>query len=276
MNSQFNNNYFLKTIVNYKICFYYYGSMFVILFIHEFSLPSIKSLLMKFKFIVLIFTMMLTEKISAQKKPYITNGSDFIFSYGLATDSAGNDVQSNVRFSMWYNFEKTLNIDFSNSVGFITGLGLKNIGMISKPNNGITIKQRAYSLSLPIGFRFGNLDSRQFVTIGAAGELMLDYKEKVFDGKDKKQKHHEFWSNNTNLFNPSVFLRFQKKSIYLCAKYYLLDFLIPSDIKITEDSFIPAYPKTSQLFYISIGYSSLGKAKGKKISDPEPKKVNII
>lgn len=231
---------------------------------------------MKYKFILIIFIALLAEKSFAQKKPYITNGTDFIFSYGLATDSAGNDVQSNVRFSMWYNFEKTLNIDFSKSVGFIAGLGLQNIGMITKPNDSITIKQRVYSVGLPIGFRFGNLEKRQFITIGAEGELMLDYKEKVFIENEKVRKHHEFWSNNTNLLNPSVFLKYQKKGFYICAKYYLMDFLKPSDIHISDASYIPSYPKTSQLFLISIGFSSMGKSNGKKITEPEPKKVNLI
>ncbi|TSA50632.1 MAG: hypothetical protein D4R43_01940 [Sphingobacteriales bacterium] len=231
---------------------------------------------MKYKLFALLFISLLADNSFAQKKPYFTNGGDLIFSYGLATDSAGNDLTSNVRFSSWYHIEETLNIDFSKSAGFITGLGLENIGMITKPNEAITVKQRAYSLGLPIGFRFGNLEKRRFITIGGEGELMLDYKEKVFDGKNKMQKHHEWLSNNTNLLNPSVFLKYQKKSVYVCAKYYLMDFLKPSDIHIDKTSFIPAYPKTSQLFYISIGYSSKGKSKGKKINQPEPKKVNLI
>lgn len=233
---------------------------------------------MKYKLLVLLFVLLLADNSFAQKKPYFTNGGDLIFSYGLATDSAGNDLTSNVRFSSWYHIEETLNIDFSKSAGFITGLGLENIGMITKPNEAITVKQRAYSLGLPIGFRFGNLEKRRFITIGGEAELMLDYKEKVFDGKNKMQKHHEWLSNNTNLLNPSVFLKYQKKSVYVCAKYYLMDFLKPSDIHIDDSKFAPisAYPKTSQLFYISIGYSSKGKSKGKKINEPEPKKVNLI
>ena len=233
---------------------------------------------MKFKIIALLLIAFTVTDSVAQKKPYFTNGGDMIFSYGLATDSAGNDVTSNLRFSSWYHFEEILNIDFSKSAGFIAGIGLQNVGMITKPSDGITVKQRAYSAGIPIGFRFGDLEDRQFITIGGAGEVMLDYKEKVFDGNKKMQKHHEWLSNNTNLLNPSVFLRYQKKSVYICAKYYLLDFLKPSDIHIDDTKYvpIPAYPKTSQLFYLSIGYSGKGKSKGKKINEPAPKKVNLI
>ncbi len=231
---------------------------------------------MKYKLAIVLAFALLSTQSFAQKKPYFTNEGDMIFSYGLATDSAGKDVTSHVRFSAWYHFGKTLNIDFSKSAGFITGLDLINVGMITKPIEGITVKQRAYSLGLPVGFRFGNLDKRQFITLGAVGEVMLDYKEKVFDGNKKVQKHHEFLSNNTNLFNQSVFLKYQKKSVYICAKYYLMDFLKPSNINVDGIPIVRAYPKTSQLFYISIGYSSKGKSKGKKIDAPSaPKKVNL-
>ncbi len=231
---------------------------------------------MKYSIVTLFFICLIIKNSSAQKKPYFTNGSAFIFSYGLATDSAGKDVHSNVRFSAWYHFDETLNIDFSKSAGFITGIGLANIGMITKPNDTITLKQRAYSLNVPVGFRFGNLEKRRFITLGATAEVMLDYKEKVFDGNKKVQKHHEWLSNNTNLINPAVFIRYQKKSMYVCAKYYLMDFLKPSVIHINETSFIPAYPKTSQLFYIAIGYSGKGKSKDKNHNNTVPKKVNLI
>ena len=230
---------------------------------------------MKYKLIVVLLLTLTANFSFGQKKPYFTNGSDFIFSYGLATDSSGADVTSNLRFSGWYHANELLNIDFSKSAGFVTGLGLANVGMITRPGVGIIVKQRAYSLGVPVAFRFGDLDRKRFFTVGAEGELMLDYKEKVFKDGKKVQKHHEWLSNNSNLLNPAVFLKYQKKSVYVCAKYYLMDFFKPSDIKIDEISFIPAFPKTSQIFYISIGYSGKGKSKGNKINAPAPpKKVN--
>ena len=236
---------------------------------------------MKFKIIVLFLFAFLSTNTFAQKKPYFTTGFDMIFSYGMAKDEAGNDVTSNLRFSSWYHFEKILNIDFSKKAGFIIGYGMQNVGMITTPKKGITVKQRAYSAGIPVGFRFGNLENGQFVTIGGTGEVMLDYKEKVFEGNKNAQKHHEWLSNNTTLFNPSVFFRYQKKSIYIGAKYYLLDFLNPSDIHLDEDngtsSIISSFPKTSKLFYISLGYMGKGKSKTKKVVAPAvSKKVNLI
>ena len=232
---------------------------------------------MKRKLVMLVFCAFVAIDCYAQKKPYFTNGSELIFAYSLASDSSGKEVLSGVRFSCWYHFDQTLNIDFSNGIGFITGIGLENVGMVTRPDVGVLIKQRAYCAGVPIGFRFGNFDKRNFLTIGASCELLLDYKEKVFIDGVKKQKHHEWLSNNTNLINPAVFLKYQKKSVYVSAKYYLMDFFKPSDIHVKDEIVVSAYPKTSQLFYISIGYSGKGKSKGNKIDAPtSPKKVNRI
>ena len=214
-------------------------------------------------------------KTSIAQKPYFTNGSNFIFTYGLVTDTSNKFIKSNVRFSAWYNFEEILNIDFSKSAGLITGLGLQNIGIITRPTESITIKQRTYCLTLPLGFRFGNLEKKNFLSIGASAELMIDYKEKVFNG-NKKIKHHEFLSNNTDLLNASVFLRYQKKSIYVSAKYYLYDFLRPSNVQVSDNGFFPLYPNSSQLLFLSIGYSRKGNESKINTDKPLQKKVNRI
>lgn len=225
--------------------------------------------------IVATLVFLLAVNFSFAQKPYFTRGGDFIFSYGLVTDDAGQDVTSSLRFSCWYHFSETMNIDFGKGAGMITGVGMENVGIITKPKDDYTVKQRAYALGVPLGLRFGDLENSNFIALGAEGELMLDYKEKVFNGNDKVRKHHEWLSNNTNLLNPSVFLKYQKKSLVITAKYYLFDFLIPSNILTEEGSApIPASAiSTSKMFYISIGYSNKGKSKGKKIS--EPKKVNL-
>ncbi|HAP02024.1 MAG TPA: hypothetical protein DCQ93_08895 [Bacteroidetes bacterium] len=226
------------------------------------------------KKILSTFFLSLISSVVLAQKPYFSNGGDLIFSYAMVTDKAGNDISSNLRFSEWYNADQTMNIDFSKSLGMSLGISAHNVGMITRPNDSVRLKQRAYALGIPLSFKLGDLENRIFFSVGAETELMLDYKEKVFlDGK-KTQKHHEWLSDNTELFNPSVFIRFQRKSIYFQAKYYLYDFFKPSDvIWINRTSYIPPFPQTAQMFYLSVGYSSKAKSKGKKIS--EPKKVNL-
>jgi hypothetical protein len=196
------------------------------------------------------------------KKRYWMSASEFIFS-GSSVEAYGGplvteeiDVNPIVRFTCFFHFQEQLHYDFNDNIGIFTGIGLRNVGMINDLNDSVKVKQRAYSLGIPVAFKFGKLPDGFFAAVGAEAELFFHYKQKVFDD-DEKFKHNEWFSDKVNLFNPSVFLDINSgRGAYLRFKYYLLDFLTEDDQEIKWYGVeYPYYPTSSKLFYIAIGTS---------------------
>lgn len=197
----------------------------------------------------------------APKRVYMKSASEFIFSLGTmnafadSMRSAEIDVTPVVRFSGFFHLQEQLHVDFSKSAGFYTGIGLRNIGMINQLSDSVKVKQRAYSLGIPVAFKFGKLPQGYFVAIGAEAELFFHYRQKDFyDGA--KRKHDEWFSNRVNLINPSVFVDIHSnRGSYLRLKYYLMDFLDADhqQVNLGNGSVQAFYPDRSQLFYIAIG-----------------------
>ena len=125
--------------------------------------------------------------------------------------------------------------------------------MINKLNDSIKVKQRVYSLALPVALKFGNMNGFH-ISAGGEAELFFHYTQKTFYD-DEKFKKDEWFSDKVNLFNPSVFLQINtRKGTYFKFKYYLMDFLVEDkqSVKIYSVPY-PYKPESSQLFYISIG-----------------------
>ncbi|MBL0343173.1 MAG: hypothetical protein IPP71_21275 [Bacteroidetes bacterium] len=148
---------------------------------------------------ILILIAILFFKISGAQdssgiKPYWKSASELIFSLGnVEALGAGNqnmDVSAVLRFSAFFHFQEQLHFDFGNNFGMYTGIGIRNVGFINKLNDSITLKQRVYSLGIPIAFKLGNLPGGFYVAAGAEGELFFHYKQKVFydDEKFKKKR----------------------------------------------------------------------------------------
>ena len=206
------------------------------------------------------------------KKWYWMSASEFIFS-GSSVEAFGGQVNSDpaspefgkyeeidvnpiVRFTCFFHFQEQLHYNFNQSVGMYTGIGLRNVGMINDLNDSVKVKQRAYSLGIPIAFKFGKLPDGFFAAVGAEAELFFHYKQKVFDD-DEKFKKTEWFSDKVNLVNPSVFLDINSgKGVYVRFKYYLLDFLQEDNQEIKwYGNPYPYYPTSSKMFYIAIGTS---------------------
>jgi hypothetical protein len=118
------------------------------------------------------------------------------------------------------------------------------------------VKERSYSLGLPLALKLGNVDNGTHFTIGAEAELMFVYKRKIFVD-DGKFKTYEWFSDNVNLFNPSAFAEVNfKHGVYIRFKYYLMDFLNYEGIEISGTQ-LRDYGQSSPLFYVSIGSADL-------------------
>jgi hypothetical protein len=200
---------------------------------------------------------------------YWMSAGEMIFSYGSVEAPSAVDITPVVRWSPVFNFQGQYHYDFSSSVGIYTGLGIRNVGLISRidfvdsSDVGATpiqkearVKERSYSLGLPLALKLGDVDDGTHFTIGAEAELMFVYKRKIFVD-DGKFKTYEWFSDNVNLFNPSAFAEVNfKYGVYIRFKYYLMDFLNYEGIEISGTQ-LRDYGQSSPLFYLSIGSADL-------------------
>src|SRR3954469_7046220 len=207
---------------------------------------------MKAKSILLIITLACTQA-QAQKKDelkeklrsytndtsrignwYTMSASELIFSGG-EVKSGGKTLDNVIRFSAFLHFQQQFHYNFNNTFGLYTGFGLRNVGFINRINisdslGDVTVKQRSYSLGVPLALKIGNMKKGVFLALGAEAELMFAYKQKILYN-DQKYKYDKWFSDKVNIINPSVFadIRFKQGS-YIRVKYYLLDFLKDQDM----------------------------------------------
>jgi len=222
-------------------------------------------ILFVFIFGTLFFSSALAQEKKSGKK-YWLSASEFIFS-GSELEATGGplitsiDINPVLRFSGFFHLQQQFHIDFNKNFGIFTGVGVRNVGMINELNDSIKIKQRVYSLGVPLALKLGALPNKFHVNIGGELEFFFHYKQKVFY-EDEKFKKNEWVSDKVNLLNPSVFLDLHSgKGAYVRVKYYLLDFLVKDkqEIKINGIAY-NYFPDTSKLFYISVGTTIKSKS----------------
>jgi hypothetical protein len=203
-------------------------------------------------------------KTTTNDRVYGRSAGELIFSMGKLS-IPGADVKNVLRFSAFYHFQRQLHIDFSNMVGMYTGFGVRNVGFINEINDSIKLKQRSYSIGIPLALKVGNVKDGAMFAIGAEVEYMFAYKQKFFLN-DQKYKFSEWFSDRVNPINPSVFaeIHFGKGS-YLRFKYYLMDFLDKDNQRVNYNSQRFTFtPNESKLFYVSIGSTFKMTRKDKK------------
>lgn len=204
-----------------------------------------------------------------QKTWFKMSGFELIFSGGKFND-AGKIHSNNMRFTAVLNVQDQFHYDFNSYIGFFTGYGVRNVGFIHEiavPVLGnVTLKQRSYSFGIPLAIKLGNMERVNYIALGVEEEMMFHYKKKVLFN-DKKTKFSEWFSNDVNRFNTSVFVDIRRHSgNYIRFKYYLFDFLNTNTTAMTvpgTSTQLNFTPLQSSLFYISIGLAIKEKKKYK-------------
>lgn len=169
-----------------------------------------------------------------------------------------------VRFSM-VNFGYNFNYDFDPHFGFFTGLNIKNIGFIQKVADS-TIKRRVYTLGIPVGFKLGLLQKRNYVFGGCGLDMPFNYREKGYVRRSDKQKFSEWFSDRTPDFMPYLFAGLSLSGSTLKLQYYPGNFFNP-EFNETKGGII-SYPYrgySAHLICLSVGidinYSKKDKTK---------------
>ena len=174
-----------------------------------------------------------------------------------------------IRFSLiglGYNF----NYDFDEHFGMFTGVGIKNIGFIEKIGDS-TVKRRAYTIGLPLGFKLGNLSKRHFGFIGGGIDWQFNYREKGFVNRRDKAKFSEWFSQRTADYMPYLFAGFSYgKGSILKVQYYPGNFFNPDFEESKNGTTIHPYRGYSaHLLYITLGMDIHFKPKAKATEAPE-------
>jgi hypothetical protein len=190
-------------------------------------------------------------------KWYSMKGAQLIFSKGRVLDNTSY-IPNILRFSAFFHAQYQFHYDFGKAIGIYTGFSIINVGFINSipvPDaSSATLKQRSYSAGIPLGIKFGNMPSGDYLAIGAEGECMFAYKQKILYNGNKSISYSWF-SNDVNTFNPSLFgeIRFHSGG-YIRFKYYLFDFLVDKTSTLDIGTYQVAYtPEKSALYYVSAG-----------------------
>jgi hypothetical protein len=236
-------------------------------------------------FIIFIFIGLINIPLLAQHVYPVTSG-ELIFSQSNASFTQAFLDQypgaglsgNNVRFTAFFHLGQYIHCDFTDNIGFFSGLGVRNVGMITDetlPTNvytpGVEIQyenyniiRRQYMLGVPLAIKLGSFKNHVYFFGGGEYEMAFHLKEKFwtgsFDRSGPKTKSMEWFSSQTPTFLPSVFAGVQfPRGINLKFKYYLTDFL-NTDYKVSTNSNegspfsisdLTRY-KSSQLFYFSL------------------------
>ncbi len=239
---------------------------------------------------------------------YRSSSGEIIFGFAgvqnsFSVDTAGNtdisDVKNIMRFTVWFHFQQAWHYDFSNNVGIMFGLSMRNIGFITEPeafyfhqsNGKLTyydedgtgtaldnrlskVKQRTYTLGMPIALKLGNFDKGFYFFAGGEYEYAFHYKEKVWlDGE--KSKYSEWWGDEVTQFLPSVFAGVTfAQGATIKFKWYLENFMNQSYTAKIDGTDIKIKPYENydvQLFYVSLAWT-ISNRNHHKTSSSKPKK----
>ncbi len=252
---------------------------------------------------IVILTCLSSINTTKSQEIYTAQNIDYIFSTGNINYGSKKYI-SGMRFTAWYNFEESFHINFNNNFGIYTGLGVKNIGIAYSPdsiyfhgaeeekyyktaqytnNNTLTdVKQRIYTLGMPLALKFGNITRGFCFFIGGQYDYSLHYKEKIWINKSKK-KYSEWFGNETNTFLPSLFagVKFPNETI-IKIRWYLQNFLntnhttnLYNETTKTSTEIKPYENYDTQLFYISVGAIIEKKKPKEKPLDLNPQEINM-
>lgn len=193
---------------------------------------------------------MAQETATKTKEMYTVSSTETILSWGNV-ESAGLDIKNIGRFTPFINFGQQLHYDFSETSGVYTGFSVRNVGIITELNDSVRVKQRVYTIGIPVAYKVGDMDGNLFAA-GFEAEFAINYKQKVFVN-DEKSKSNIWFGDRTNIFLPSVFAEVKSKyGNYIRFKYYLTDFL-QEDNQTVNVAGVDFNPTKSTMMYVSVG-----------------------
>lgn len=223
---------------------------------------------MKIRFLVLAVLWLFSLSARAQKL-YTVSGGEIIFqsaSVEKKTNVGNSNVNTNLRFTLFFHLGEYLHYDFGDHVGIFSGLGIRNVGFITDEGD-TTAKFRTYNLGMPLAIKIGSFKKNLFLFGGAEYEWMFHFKQKTFVD-NTKTKYTSWFSKHTPAFIPSVFVGLQLPAGFQFKFRYYLDNYIKEDYSYMST---PQGFNKTQVWYISISY----QIRNNKIKEYKPISTNM-
>jgi len=227
---------------------------------------------MKKVILALVLSLAVISLEAQSENIYHSWGMEFILS-GADMNNSGTDVNTNMRFTLFFHTQQFINFDLNDKFGLFTGFAIRNVGLIMEDyyqlvtagtdvgqghpdyNKNTKIKHRSYTLGFPLAFKIGSFDNNYFFYAGGEYEWNFAYKQKKFiDGE--KYKFTDGTSDRMNPWIPSLFAGVQLPGgVNLKFKYYLKDFL-NQDFTGTDFGEQVDYSQfeSSNIWYISLAF----------------------
>jgi hypothetical protein len=135
-----------------------------------------------------------------------------------------------VRFSYIANGGTHLYYNYTKNFGIMLGYTVRNVGHIdhntvldiNNTQRTLVTKRRVYTAGIPLGIRLGNIQKRNYASLGGGLDIAVHAKTKAYYKDDKratKIKASEYFSDQTNLFLPYGFVAYRYE--YLGIKYQM-------------------------------------------------------
>jgi len=206
---------------------------------------------------------------------YYENNYELLFQFGFIETSKMHPVK--MRFSGFYHTEETMHFDFARRLGFYTGIGVRNIGMVEHSLvSDEKMKRRTYTIGIPLALKIGSMKTKRYLYVGTEMEVAFHYKQKLFVPEMKKRTFTEWFSPRVNAWQPSIFAGLKFSEYWsLRMKYYLHDFINSNfvgrdfDKDVDYSNYI-----SSNLFYVALVFNlskeRINKAKNAPMRNAEP------
>ena len=180
----------------------------------------------KYLILLIVAVVLIPQLTQAQKKAkkYWVTAWEIPLQFA-SIDYQGDESGNIVRFAPIINLQSLFNYDPSKAVGFITGIGVRNVGFIwDIPQQGVRKKYRTYNIAVPLGIKVGDM-TRTFVYTGYELELPFSYKEKTFVNEVKDDKFVVWFSDRVPVIYNSVFVGIHLNKLFdIKFKYYFTNF----------------------------------------------------
>jgi hypothetical protein len=224
---------------------------------------------MKKILVVLSILMVIAILETDAQKIYHSSGAEMIFS-GADVSFNNMDVNTNLRFTLFFHTQQLVNLDLTNNIGLFAGLAIRNVGLIKEDlyqnvgflnidnthpdyNKTVKLKRRSHALGFPVALKLGSFSKHFFLFAGGEYEWMFHYKQKLLID-DEKRKYKDWTNDRVNPWIPSLFAGIQfPQGFRLKFKYYMDDFLNP-DFKGTDFDEQVDYSQfgSTRIWYISL------------------------
>jgi hypothetical protein len=186
---------------------------------------------------------------------YLLSSSTLEKGGGTSGMPATNEVTV-PRFTGFLHIGTSAHYNFSQNFGLVSGLGIKNIGLIEKINNpDSTVIRRNYTIGIPLGIKFGNMFGT-YGMIGGGVDIPFWYKEKGFVKRNDKDKINEWFSQRSATVLPYVFVgaRFHP-GMFVKATYYPTNFMNADYATTVNGVTVKPYDTYNvNLFMLSLGF----------------------